>query len=445
MSIAHIRHEGHTYKVQVSSPTGGPAALKAVFRQPVSEERQWELIRKGEFLNDDGTPLEGRAAKRVRDRLLGTYDHLPGRSRGGTRGDGPRRMLIPGLWPWGHIPMMGGNPKAGKTTLVADLTRALVIPGYRFLGCFDPVEGLEYGGGVDLDNDRERGVVLINAETPPVDLEVAIGLDLEVETPEGSSSVGRYLYVEHLEELGGANVFDVTRPEIYELWTHRLAECFECDGFDDRTPFAVIVDGVTAVLDNDTNRYGEWYAAFRRLMREVDVPNALAVGHTTLKGDHLMGGAEAQAGPDGLWTYSSADSDDPGASRWFSVRPRLGGVVIPSSRVTLDPEGRPVMAREAAPSASGQVAADGGDDGEGVALTVAYVQAHPGADGAEITEAVNWGTKGMKLNARSRAVSGGLITEARCAAGCQVCASRGVRTFWKRSHYWPAAVPVPEG
>ena len=427
------------------SHNGREHELKPGWRPQTDQAR--EIIRDGQFVRDDGTQLEGIAAKRLRDRLLGTYDHMPKRSRGGNGATGPRRMLIPGLWPWGTIPVLGGNPKAGKTTLVADLARALVIPGYRFLGCFDPVEEVRYWDGetVDTDHNRERGVVLINAETPAEDMEAAIGMDLEVKTTEGLTSVGRWLLIEHLEELGGASVFDVTRPEIYDLWAHRLAECFECDGSDDQTPFAVIVDGVTAVLDNDTNRYGQWYAAFRRLMREVDVPNALAVAHNTLSGNHLMGGVEAQAGADGLWTYSSADSDDPGSSRWFSVRPRLGGVVIPPSRVTLDLERRPVMTREAAPTSSASPAApaDLGDYGEGVALTAAYVQAHPGADGAEITEAVSWGTKGMKLNARSRAVSDGLITEARCEAGCGVCVPRGVRPFWKRSHYWPATEPAP--
>lgn len=434
MTVSHISHEGRKYPVEIGSlpgsEPGGRRKTTIQFLTPNAKGRQRELIREGTFVQRDGTPLTGRAAQRLRDRLLGTYAHLPERETFGSRREaGPRRMLIGDLWPWGHIPVLGGNPKAGKTTLVADLVRALTVPGYRFLGRFEPAELSE--------SERVRGVVLINAETPAEDMEAAIGLDEEPD-----------LTVYHLEDLGGAASFDVTAPDAYDQWAHELADCYQCDGTDDRTPFVVVVDGVTAILGNDTRRYGEWYAAFRALMRECDVPNALAVAHHTLSGDHLMGGVEAQAGADGLWTYSSADCDDPGASRWFSVRPRLGGVAIPATRVALSEEGRPVMDAGEQSEAERELMAGGlpepatadekADHDAG--LIAVYVTAHPGADGEEITRNAGVSPREESQSARKRAVDMELITEEKCAPACAVCSEKGRKWHHRRTHFWP-----PEG
>ena len=95
------------------------------------------------------------------------------------------------------------------------------------------------------------------------------------------------LTVEHLEDAGGAQWMGLTDPDLYDLWAHRLAECNDCDGTDDWTPFAVIVDGVTAILQADGKQpedSGLSYAAFRRLLHEIDVPNGLATAHSVLGG-----------------------------------------------------------------------------------------------------------------------------------------------------------------
>lgn len=422
---------------------------------PFAEElspRLAQAVREGDLYTDDGTPITGVTAQRLRHRLLGTYRHLP--SRRERRSAGQRRMLIPGLWPWGTIPMLGGNPKAGKTTLVADLVTALVVPGYRFLDHFDPVEDMRFpeseafldrlefqvGPGFgendpDPDHDRARGVVLINAETPPEDFEAALGLDREVlDVDDGEPLLlGEVLKVEHLEDLGGARLFDVTDPEVFDMWVYRLAECFECDGSDDWTPYVVIVDGVTAILHGagkGVEAYGEWYAAFRSLMRAIDVPNALAVAHNTMSGGHLMGGVEAQAGADGLWTYSSDNSDDPTSTRRFSVRPRLGGVEIPPTRVVLNEQGRPVMEASDREPSRRTVSPDPVDVAE---LIDAYVREHPGAHGQELTDNVDCGSKDANLDGRSKAVENGWISEQKCGHGCTLCE----RPHHRRVHYWP--------
>ena len=253
--------------------------------------------------------------------------------RRGEAADGGR-WVIPGLWRWGHIPQLTGQPKVGKTTAVVDLTASLLIPGRRFLDHFD-------SAGLTQD-DRERGIWLINAETPPDDLNAEL-TDAFEGVPE---EVCELLDVKHLQKEGGAATFDLTEPELFDQWAYNLTSCWECDRSDDWTPSVVIVDGLTAILaaaGKGVEHYSLWYAKFRSLMTELRVPNALVVGHSTLTGNHSMGGTEALAGPDGLWTYASDNVDNPRATRRFSVTPRMGGAVVPPLRVVRNESGRLVV------------------------------------------------------------------------------------------------------
>lgn len=263
---------------------------------------------------------------------------------------GADRWLIPGLWPWGHIPLLTGQPKAGKTTAVVDLVASLLLPGERFLGHFEPASLTE--------DDRDRGIVLVNAETPAS----ALVRELNVATA-SDPEVRARLDVFHLEKQGGAAVFDVTDPALFDQWAHNLTWCWSCDRADDWTPSVVIVDGLTAILaaaGKGVEHYGVWYAKFRLLMTELQVPNALVVGHSTLTGNHSMGGTEALAGPDGLWTYSSDDVDNPRATRRFGVTPRMGGAVVPPIRVAKDEFGRLVVPHRTA--ATGRAPGSEGSD-----------------------------------------------------------------------------------
>lgn len=258
------------------------------------------------------------------------------------------RWVIPGLWPWGHKPLLTGQPKAGKTSLVVELVATLLIEGHRFLDHFEPAALSQA--------DRHRGVTLINAETPPRDLVEELQRRLGDDQEARSN-----LDVLHLETMGGAATLDLTQPEVVDQWAHRLTSCNTCDRSDDWTPSVVVVDGLTAILqaaDKGVEYYGAWYAKFRQLMIELRVPNALVVGHSTLTGNHSMGGTEALAGPDGLWTYSSDNVDNPRASRWFSVMPRLGGAAVPRMRVVRDDAG------QLAHAGGAQTAAAGSTDGQ---------------------------------------------------------------------------------
>lgn len=294
-------------------------------------EQMREWASEAQVSLDDGTPVTGAALFRMRQRLV-SRRVARGLALGSplAKAKPPQRPLIPGLWQWGTIPTLGGPPKVGKTTFLANLTAALLVPGFRFLDHFEPVEL--------TDEERDSGVWFINAETPPVALEA----EMKALIPE---EYRRRLHVWHLETEGGAGTFDLTDPDLYDEWLLRLVECEDCDGSDDWGPLAVLADGMTAFLagtGKTTAATGLWYAQFRRLMREVGTPNAIASGHNVMRGGHLMGGVEASAPGDGLWSYDLGK----GGARKFSVRPRLGGPAVPAMRVEMH-EGRLVAKAKA--------------------------------------------------------------------------------------------------
>lgn len=340
--MIYIEHEGR------SDEWASLDAWRLEFKWAAIEERErmLRLATHGAIRNEMG-PVVGPRLTRMRARLLGAEILRPEKLPWlGSRSEGPddTRWLIPGLWPWGHKPILGGNPKAGKTTLIADLAASLVIPGRRFLNHFELAK---------LPDMRSEPWVVwvINAETPALEFEAELrraGI-----TPDDGS-----LAVAHLEEMGGPQTFDLS-PESYEFWANWLVACSICDDSDDVRPDVVIVDGVTAILTavgKGVESYPEFYAKFRRLMFEVGCENALAVFHNTLSGGHSMGGAEAMAGPDGLWTYSSDNVDRPNATRRFSATMRAVRTFVPATPVRFDDDGRLTMGR-ATPTRSDPVPA----------------------------------------------------------------------------------------
>ncbi|WP_345801936.1 AAA family ATPase [Microbacterium sp. AZCO] len=290
------------------------------------------IVTEGSF-HLNGQPMAERQARWMRSMLLdkgaGTMRVPEGlRHLSGSEG---RRFLIEDLWPWGTYPMIGGAYKAGKTTLVADLVASLLVPERPFLGRF----------GVTLtEEERQRGIVVINAETPAEDFENAL-------LAAGIDPHEMFLNVYHLDELGGPGQFDLTNPANFDEWEREFVQCNDCWGEDFWTPAVVIVDGVTAILGGP-DRYGEWYGAFKRLMKSADIPNAIATGHNAAGTRHLFNATAAMAGPDGVWSYTTARPDDPKSRRDLSVLARVGGVAMPETRVRVDDEGRLTIAKPTA-------------------------------------------------------------------------------------------------
>ena len=361
---------------------------KSFFEQFVSAEDREMIAREGVFLLPDGEPMDAVAQRHMRSHFL-REDSLAGVSDAYMdslewAGDEAPRFVIPGAWRWGTAPMLTGPYKAGKSTLAVDLAAALAIPGRRFLDHFDPSE---------LPMDAH--IWYINAENPVADFMSAL---FDTGAYDGEWEVERRpLHVEHLEAMGGASLFDLTDPVKFDTWARHLSECLNCDETGDfRVPTVLIVDGLTAILGGATERYGQWYAKFRELLRYVDIPNALVIGHSTMKGDHPMGGTEGGAGPDGLWLYTANE----GRNRWmFSTMPRLGSPRVDPLRIEMgaDSRLRAVSNSAAKTSASSTVTASlpAGDSGASVDQRIlAFIRAE------------NAATRRPRINDIRRAIGG---------------------------------------
>jgi hypothetical protein len=338
-----IEHQGQFYDPWQRGTIG--AAWAAQWERLSPEETAWRtgILREGRFYLDD-VLLSPARARFEAARIMGSYRDTPEIFDPSVTG--PVRPYVPGLWNHGTIPMLGGPPKAGKSTLVSELSAALIIPGRRFLGRFDPVEVAE--------NEKNRDVWYLNGENPPDDIHKCLletGLQF-VTYEEGGPyyhvpESDRLLIVEHLDQIGGPDVFDLTQPNSREFWEYRLLR----PSNGERPPLTVIADGVTAMLGSNTMGYGAWYFGFKKLLRALDIPNGLAVGHTGLNTGHLMQGVESMAGPDGLWTYDAREPDkNPSAPRYFWASARGRAPVVERSRIVMGPGGRLIMVDSPAPA-----------------------------------------------------------------------------------------------
>jgi hypothetical protein len=322
-----IKLSGNTYEI----PWGAaPYTMIGRSQDGLVSRPLRQLVKQGELFTRDGKPITGDTRKRMKAMLLQKYDHLP---LPGEVVAQTLDWLLAGLWRENMIPLLSGQYKTGRSMFVAtELVSTLVVPGFRFLNHYEPISADH------LAEIEQGGVWLINVEAPKADVEDALW-------PVDEADRWDFLTVDHLEDLGGAKMFDLTDPDIYEIWWHRLSSgCEVCDSSDFRTPAVVIVDGLTEILMDaglslETDS-AKWFAAFKRLMKSLGIPYALVVGHATMKGDHAMGGTEFLGLPDGLWKYFSDNPDDPFSKRYFSVVPRGSGTPIPRSEVTLGEDGR---------------------------------------------------------------------------------------------------------
>lgn len=284
-------------------------------------------------------PMKENIAKRVRARLLNKYIDTP---RPGALIEDEGRWLVPEVWRWGHRPILSGQPRAGKSTFVADLVASLVIPGRRFLNFYEPSE--------ISDAERSRGVWLINAENPqPEQRDILAATGLEWRADE--FDVGRYyppdgapgwLMVDHLSAFGDPSAFDLRDPALYDLWVNRITDvsCDKCDGLDEAPPLAIIVDGLTAILGSKTENYGAWSASWRRFMNELDVPNGLVVAHSPKDGGEAMNGVESIAGADGSWMLEMSSFRNHRSARTFRGSRRLVTGGIDGGRIVIGEGGR---------------------------------------------------------------------------------------------------------
>lgn len=285
-------------------------------------------------LERDGKPLDLQEYQRVKRRLLAE----PGPQRSVIDPSAPEyapRLYVPGLMSHGTSPGFVAPKGWGKTKFLCDLCAAVVVPGYRFLKHFDPVQV--------TDEERERDVWMVNPETPvwAVHQELLrVGLVFGYRdgvpcylSPDHEDGQG-VLIVEHSVETG-AWEFDLTVEEQYEWWVNRVTS-------SGVPPLTLISDSITAILRNQTQRTGEFTGRFKEFLKDADIPNGLGVLHSPMgvNVDTPMQGLESMGQWDGVW-YGKANAFPIQSHhrREFYTEPRLNDPAVKLSRIVMDDDG----------------------------------------------------------------------------------------------------------
>lgn len=201
--------------------------------------------------------------------------------------------------------MLSAQYKAGKTTLVGNLIRALA-DGEPFLGRFDvkiPARRLVLIDD-ELDNDtlrrwlREQGIVNTGAVADVVSLR------------------------------GRLAAFNLLDERCRDEWIRRLSD-LGCD--------YLILDCLRPVLDAlglDENRdAGKFLVPFDTMLTSAGVGDACVVQHMGHTGERSRGDSRLQDWPDAIWRLVR-ESEEPDSARFFSAFGR--DVNVPEGRLSFD-------------------------------------------------------------------------------------------------------------
>ena len=222
--------------------------------------------------------------------------------------DSPVAYRIDRLAPSGGRVMLSAQYKAGKTTLVANLVRALA-DAEPFLGAFDVAT-------------PARRLVLLDDEL-------------------GDDMVRRWLREQHIDNTaavadvvtlrGRLSSFNPADDRNRGRWAARLRDL----GAD----YLVLdcLGPVLAALGIDENAPGEFLAAFDALLHDAGIEDSLMVHHMGHAHERSRGGSRLQDWPDAIWRVVR-ESDDPSSPRYFSAYGR--DVDVREGRLSYDPATR---------------------------------------------------------------------------------------------------------
>jgi hypothetical protein len=220
----------------------------------------------------------------------------------------PTRYRIDKVAPEGSRSILSARYKAGKTTVVANLLRALVDDD-SFLSRF-------------AVNTLSRRVVLIDNELSP-------NMLLDWYADQNIANTAAITPIALRGKVGTLNLIDQT---CRALWADRLRET-GCD--------YLILDCLRPVLDalglDEGRDAGRFLVAFDALLHDAGIADALIVHHMGHAGERARGDSRLQDWPDAIWRIVSED-DNPSSPRYFTAYGR--DVDVREGRLSYDPASR---------------------------------------------------------------------------------------------------------
>ncbi len=219
--------------------------------------------------------------------------------------DTPTRYRIDRLALDGSRVMLSSQYKAGKTTVVSNMLRALA-DREPFLGQFD----------VKIPASR---IVLVDDELDENTLRRWLR-DQQIHNTAAVADV-----VSLRGRLGAFNLLD---DRCRDQWTRRLSD-LGCD--------YLILDCLRPVLDalglDEHREAGKFLVPFDAMLYGAGVADALLVQHMGHTGERSRGDSRLQDWPDAIWRIVRA-SDEPDSARFFSAFGR--DVNVPEGRLSYD-------------------------------------------------------------------------------------------------------------
>jgi len=318
----------------------------------------------------------------------------------------PRVALFPGLMDVDQHSILLGQKASGKSRLGMDIFEAAVTPGHRLFGPTGPVGPANLG-----PNDR---IVFFNAEDP-------VALVEEMVERRGMNGEGRRPFdLHHLARMGGPSILDVINNANFDAWAANFSKCTTCpEVVNFQVPKFVIVNGLTAILGEKEERYGEWSSAWVELMAFVGIPNSLVIAHSTYDGEHPLGDTTSWTRYNGVWFFTKTKA----GVRRFRTDPRFDDVHrIEPFIVVLGADGRQYPAEPKSSRAQGVIGE--ADETErtsakpSLADTIlSFLEEHPNSTGSAIRDGVRGDDKKIDSTLGALVGSGRVVREARQAPG----------------------------
>ncbi len=277
------------------------------------------------------------------------------------------------LMPTGSNVVLTAQFKAGKSTLIANLTRALV-DAEPFLGMFEATR-------------PASRVVLIDNELDPRTMRRWLR----------DQNITHTDRVDVLPLRGRVGTFDLTDPVIRSQWAQLIGPAD-----------VLIFDCLRPVLDalgmDENHDAGRFLVAFDALKAEAGIEEGIIVHHMGHTGERSRGDSRILDWPDVTWRIVR-ESDDPASPRYFSAFGR--DVDVKEGLLTYNADTRALTLTEGSRRDTRDIEALDAV----IPLVSEYVTAHPGCSGAEIERGVSGGAQLIR-KARKTLLDIGAILEA---------------------------------